>query len=140
MQEFDTALSRALTDPAHTLEQRRKALVEWANLPEARFAQPREEHLLPLHVVRLRPFSVRVTVCATSPERHAVGAPSAGTQAHKRAASAAAACGALEGPPVCLMQGCKSCIDCMTCITGACQTLDVPLKRRLSSFQACVSV
>ena len=53
MQEFDTALSRALTDPAHTPEQRRKALVDWAGLPEARFAQPREEHLLPLHVVRL---------------------------------------------------------------------------------------
>lgn len=49
--EFDTALSGALTDPAHTPEQRRKALMEWASLPEARFAQPREEHLLPLHVV-----------------------------------------------------------------------------------------
>ena len=41
-----------LTDPAKSPEERRAALVRWATLPEARFAQPREEHLLPLHVVR----------------------------------------------------------------------------------------
>ncbi len=49
---WDAALTRALTDPAHTPEQRREALVRWAELPEARFAHPREDHLLPLHVVR----------------------------------------------------------------------------------------
>ncbi len=51
---FDGALTRALTDAAHTPEQRREALVRWAQLPEARFAHPREEHLLPLHVVRVQ--------------------------------------------------------------------------------------
>ncbi|KAK9824983.1 hypothetical protein WJX81_002864 [Elliptochloris bilobata] len=49
--EFDAALAGVLTDPAHSREERRAALVRWAELPEARFAQPREEHLLPLHVV-----------------------------------------------------------------------------------------
>ncbi len=49
---WDAALTRALTDPAHTPEQRREALARWAELPEARFAHPREDHLMPLHVVR----------------------------------------------------------------------------------------
>ena len=53
-QDFDSALTRVLTDPATLPEERRAALVRWATLPEARFAQPREEHLLPLHVVRAR--------------------------------------------------------------------------------------
>ena len=96
--------------------------MEWADLPEARFAQPREEHLLPLHVVCLRPFCVGVAVCARPPDDMLRARL---TQARRRAASAAAACGALEGPPVCLMQGCKPRVDCMTCITCACQTLDV---------------
>ena len=52
MQDFDSALTSVLTDPAKSPEERRAALVRWAALPEARFAQPREEHLLPLHVVR----------------------------------------------------------------------------------------
>ena len=51
-QEFDTALNGVLTDASSTAEQRRSALVNWADLPQARFAQPREDHLLPLHVVR----------------------------------------------------------------------------------------
>ncbi len=41
-----------LTNPAHTADQRREALTRWAELPEARFAHPHEDHLLPLHVVR----------------------------------------------------------------------------------------
>jgi aromatic ring-opening dioxygenase catalytic subunit (LigB family) len=56
-QVFDGALTRALTDAAHTPEQRREALVRWAQLPEARFAHPREEHLLPLHVVRVQHYA-----------------------------------------------------------------------------------
>lgn len=52
MQAFDTALTDVLTDPATPPQERRAALVRWDALPEARFAQPREEHLLPLHVVR----------------------------------------------------------------------------------------
>jgi hypothetical protein len=51
-QVFNAALTRALTDPARTPEQRREALARWAELPEARFAHPREDHLMPLHVVR----------------------------------------------------------------------------------------
>ncbi len=51
-QAFDEALVQKLTDPAHTAGQRREALARWAELPEARFAHPHEDHLLPLHVVR----------------------------------------------------------------------------------------
>lgn len=52
MQDFDAALTSALTDPAQSPEERRAALARWDTLAEARFAQPREEHLMPLHVVR----------------------------------------------------------------------------------------
>jgi 4,5-DOPA dioxygenase extradiol len=45
---FDDALSAAVTDP--DAERRRARLAEWASLPEARYAHPREEHLLPLMV------------------------------------------------------------------------------------------
>ena len=48
---FDRYLNESLTDPAATPEQRRAALERWAAAPEARYAHPREEHLLPLHVV-----------------------------------------------------------------------------------------
>ena len=47
---FDNYLQQALTDPAATPEQRRAALAGWEAAPEARFAHPREEHLLPLLV------------------------------------------------------------------------------------------
>lgn len=45
---FDDALSAAVTDadPAR----RRARVADWARLPQARFAHPREEHLLPLMV------------------------------------------------------------------------------------------
>ena len=46
--EWDDALTSAVTDPD---PQRRAARVSaWDQLPEARFAHPREEHLLPLMV------------------------------------------------------------------------------------------
>ena len=46
---FDAWLTEVLTtiDP----EARERALVEWERAPAARMAHPREEHLLPLHVV-----------------------------------------------------------------------------------------
>ncbi|UAK24731.1 DODA-type extradiol aromatic ring-opening family dioxygenase [Sphingomonas nostoxanthinifaciens] len=45
---FDAALAAAATDadPAR----RRERIAAWADLPEARYAHPREEHLLPLMV------------------------------------------------------------------------------------------
>ena len=45
---FDDALSAAVTDPDP--EQRRARVADWASLPQARFAHPREEHLIPLMV------------------------------------------------------------------------------------------
>lgn len=45
---FDAALSAAVTDPDPAARRRRVA--NWADLPLARFAHPREEHLLPLMV------------------------------------------------------------------------------------------
>jgi aromatic ring-opening dioxygenase catalytic subunit (LigB family) len=45
---FDDALSAAVTDPDP--EQRRARVAGWASLPQARFAHPREEHLIPLMV------------------------------------------------------------------------------------------
>ncbi len=45
---FDGALSAAVTDPDPA--RRRARVADWASLPQARFAHPREEHLLPLMV------------------------------------------------------------------------------------------
>ena len=45
---FDDALSAAVTDPDPA--RRRARVAAWATLPQARFAHPREEHLLPLMV------------------------------------------------------------------------------------------
>jgi len=45
---FDDALTAAVTDPDPV--QRRARVADWAALPQARFAHPREEHLLPLMV------------------------------------------------------------------------------------------
>lgn len=47
---FDTWLRTTLTDTALDETARSTALVNWAQAPYARFAHPREEHLLPLHV------------------------------------------------------------------------------------------
>lgn len=45
---FDDALTEAVTCPDPAARAARVA--DWANLPEARFAHPREEHLIPLMV------------------------------------------------------------------------------------------
>jgi len=45
---FDDALSAAVTEPDPA--RRRAHVADWASLPQARFAHPREEHLLPLMV------------------------------------------------------------------------------------------
>jgi 4,5-DOPA dioxygenase extradiol len=45
---FDDALAAAVTEPDPTARAARVA--DWAELPQARFAHPREEHLLPLMV------------------------------------------------------------------------------------------
>lgn len=45
---FDDALTAAVTDPDPA--QRRARVADWAGLPQARFAHPREEHLIPLMV------------------------------------------------------------------------------------------
>jgi len=47
-QTFDAALVDAATDPDPA--RRRERIVAWESLPEARYAHPREEHLLPLMV------------------------------------------------------------------------------------------
>jgi 4,5-DOPA dioxygenase extradiol len=46
--EWDDALAGAVTDPDPAVRAQRVA--QWAELPHARFAHPREEHLLPLMV------------------------------------------------------------------------------------------
>lgn len=47
-EQFDAWLNEACELPP---EQRKQALINWANAPAARSAHPREEHLLPLMVV-----------------------------------------------------------------------------------------
>jgi len=47
---FDNWLNHVIIDKALTWQEREDALVNWIDAPQARFAHPREEHLLPLHV------------------------------------------------------------------------------------------
>ena len=47
---WDEWLRWACTDPALTYEQRVEQLAAWRKAPEAAYAHPREEHLLPLMV------------------------------------------------------------------------------------------
>ncbi|KAL4457727.1 hypothetical protein ABPG75_012592 [Micractinium tetrahymenae] len=48
---FDEWLQHACLDPSLTYEQRCELLAAWRKAPEAAYAHPREEHLIPLHVV-----------------------------------------------------------------------------------------
>ena len=47
---FEAWLLDACTNSAYREDDRETLLVQWATAPGARFAHPREEHLLPLHV------------------------------------------------------------------------------------------
>lgn len=47
--EFDRWLTAAVTNP--NVELRKQMLTHWAKAPGARDANPREEHLMPLHVI-----------------------------------------------------------------------------------------
>lgn len=47
---FDSWLNRHVIAPELTWEEKETALINWNKAPHARFAHPREEHLLPLHV------------------------------------------------------------------------------------------
>lgn len=50
--QFVTWLKETATDPAISPEERRRRLAKWASeAPHGRLSHPREEHLLPLHVV-----------------------------------------------------------------------------------------
>ncbi len=49
--QFDDWLYGTLTVPANQCAQRNLSLETWSNAPAARFAHPREEHLIPLMVV-----------------------------------------------------------------------------------------
>lgn len=48
--EFNNWLIDTITNEKFSDTEREKKLVNWANAPYARFAHPREDHLLPLHV------------------------------------------------------------------------------------------
>ncbi|EIE24401.1 Extradiol aromatic ring-opening dioxygenase [Coccomyxa subellipsoidea C-169] len=49
--EFDTYLHDALTNSQHSAAQRQGLMEHWEEAPSARECHPREEHLLPLHVI-----------------------------------------------------------------------------------------
>jgi aromatic ring-opening dioxygenase catalytic subunit (LigB family) len=48
--EFDTWLNRIICSEGLSYAERKLALINWAQAPEARFCHPREEHLLPMMV------------------------------------------------------------------------------------------
>jgi aromatic ring-opening dioxygenase catalytic subunit (LigB family) len=56
---FDTWLARAVSEPP---EAREELLAHWAEAPGARESHPREEHLLPLHVMAGIGFDARAIV------------------------------------------------------------------------------
>lgn len=51
LQAFDEYLEDAITGQDSSPEQRLQQLADWEKAPCARDSHPREEHLLPLHVV-----------------------------------------------------------------------------------------
>lgn len=48
--QFEDFLQRVLSDKSLSESERRNRMQNWIQAPGARFSQPREEHLLPLHV------------------------------------------------------------------------------------------
>jgi aromatic ring-opening dioxygenase catalytic subunit (LigB family) len=59
--QWDDALTAAVTDPDPA--RRAERVADWAALPQARFAHPREEHLLPL-MVALGAGGDNAAICA----------------------------------------------------------------------------
>ena len=51
VQAFDAYLADVVANPQHAPEHRLGLLSSWEEAPAARECHPREEHLLPLHVV-----------------------------------------------------------------------------------------
>ena len=51
LQEFDGFLQDVVANPEYSPDQRLQLLEDWEKGPSARECQPREEHLLPLHVI-----------------------------------------------------------------------------------------
>jgi len=49
-QQFDQWLNKSVLDAGQSWQKTQEQIVNWAEAPHARFAQPREEHLLPLLV------------------------------------------------------------------------------------------
>ena len=49
-EKFEQWLIDTCTNPNHSPIMQEKKLIEWGRAPFARYCQPREEHLLPLHV------------------------------------------------------------------------------------------
>jgi aromatic ring-opening dioxygenase catalytic subunit (LigB family) len=49
-EQFDSWLTKVLTDRSLSSDEREKILSRWQDAPQARFSHPREEHLLPLYV------------------------------------------------------------------------------------------
>ena len=47
---FDSWLNNVVINKKLTWQEKEQALVNWTSTPQARFAHPREEHLLPLHI------------------------------------------------------------------------------------------
>lgn len=49
-QAFDQWLNESITSSKLNWQEKQQRLIQWQQAPHARFAHPREEHLLPLHV------------------------------------------------------------------------------------------
>ena len=49
-EEFEQWLIDTCTNPNYSPSLQEQKLIEWSEAPFARYCQPREEHLLPLHV------------------------------------------------------------------------------------------
>ena len=47
---FNNWLQTTMQSKAYSENERRARLVDWSEAPDARYAHPREEHLLPLHI------------------------------------------------------------------------------------------
>lgn len=51
LRSWDEWLTETITEPSISPLERKERLINWAKAPSARAAHPREEHLIPLHVI-----------------------------------------------------------------------------------------